>query len=330
MKRREFITLLGGATVAPWPMAARGQQAANVRRVALLMPYPPTDAVFQDRVRVLRDELARLGWTRGRNIQFDERWTGDNMDLIRSHAANIVELKPDVIVASGGRVVPIVLELTRTIPIINPNAGDPIGNERVETIARPGGNFTGFSFWELSVLGKILETLKQIAPSTLRAALIFNPDNPGTARVVASFKAFAGPLVIEPLILPIHRLADIERAFEHYVGAKDVGLVFPPDLTINALRVPVTALVARHGLPAIYSERDLVQSGGLMSYDTDRLELYRRSASYVDRILRGEKPGDLPFQQPTKYQLTINLKTAKALGLTVPNTLLSTADEVIE
>jgi putative tryptophan/tyrosine transport system substrate-binding protein len=329
MRRRDFIAALGGASVT-LPMTARAQQAPRLRRVGILMPFPPTDTEYQSRVGALRQELQRLGWTRGGNIEFDERWTTDNMDLVRANAANLVELKPDVIVALGGRVIPVLMQLTRTIPIIVPGAVDAVGEGFIESLARPGGNVTGFATMEFSVLGKILETLKQIAPATSRVAMIYNPDNPSTVQFRRLFESFAAPLSVQPIIAPIRGIADIERVIKALAEQANGGVFFPPDFTTLALRDEVTALVARHRLPAIYTDRVFVTSGGLVSYDADRTVTFRGAASYVDRVLRGEKPGDLPFQQPTKYQLMINLKTAKTLGLNIPPTLLALADEVIE
>jgi putative tryptophan/tyrosine transport system substrate-binding protein len=329
MQRRQFITLLG-ATAVGWPLAAPAQQGGGMRRIGILMPYPPSDTENQSRVGALRQELQRLGWTRGANIEFDERWTTDNMDLVRANAANLVELKPDVIVAFGGRVIPVLMQLTRTVPIIIPGSSSPVEAGYIKSLARPGGNVTGFATLELSVIGRILETLKQIAPGTSRVAMIYNPDNPAAALFGRPFEEAAGSLAIEPTIAHVHGLADIERVITTVGEQPNGGVFFPPDITTFALRDQVNAILTRHRVPAIYTDRLYVISGGLVSYDADRTDIFRRTASYVDRVLRGEKPGDLPFQQPTKYQLTINLKTAKALGLTVPTTLLATADEVIE
>jgi len=320
--------LLGGAAVT-WPLVAQAQQTPRLRRVGILMPYLPTDTEWQTRVGALRQELQRLGWTRGGNIEFDERWTTDNMDLVRANCANLVELHPDAIVAVGGRVIPVLMQLTPTIPIIIPGATDPVGTGYVQSLARPGGNVTGFANNEFSVIGKMLATLKEIAPGTSRVSMIYNPDNRNAAPVQHQFESFAVPLSVEPIIAPIHGIADIERAIEALAEQPNSGIFFPGDLTTIALRDRVTAIVARHRL-RIYSDRIFVTGGGLVSYDTDRIDIFRRAASYVDRVLRGENPGDLPFQQPTKYQLTINLTTAKALGLTVPLALIARADEVIE
>jgi putative ABC transport system substrate-binding protein len=328
MRRRDIITLLGGA--AGWPLVARAQQGASARRVGFLLAYPPSDAEMQTRVQALQRELLRLGWTKGMNIMFDERWTTDNMELVRASAANLVELKPDVIVTTGGRVIPVVMQMTRAIPIVVPGTGDPVALGWVESLAHPGGNVTGFTMYEYSVFGKMLGMLKQIAPGVSRIAVIYNPDNVSSTVYLRMSEDFARSLALEFVLAPIHGIADLERVLESVAQKGGGGAFFPQDLTTIQLRDQVIALVARHRLPAIYTDRVFVTGGGLMSYDADRLEIYRRTAFYVDRILRGERPGDLPFQQPTKYQLTLNVKTAKAIGLTVPPTLLALADEVIE
>jgi ABC-type uncharacterized transport system substrate-binding protein len=329
VKRRAFITLLGGAAAA-WPLAARAQQPGRVRRVGILMPYPKGDSEHEARVRAFKQELAKLGWTDGANVRFDEHWTTDNMDMVRSHAASVVASNPDIIVTMGGRVVPVFMRLTRSIPMVLPSASDPVAVGYAQSLARPGGNVTGFTALELSILGKSLEILKQIAPATVRVALIYNPDNPNSVVYRRISEAASAPLAIEPIDLPIHGMADIDRAVASLAERGNSGIFFLPDLTISALRDDVVGLVARRRVPAIYSEPFFVKLGGLAFYGADRMEGFRRSAGYVDRILRGEKPGDLPFQQPTKFELAINLKTAKALGLTIPPGLLALADEVIE
>jgi putative ABC transport system substrate-binding protein len=330
MRRREFITLVGGAAGTWQPLAARAQQPERMRRIGILMPYPPSDTEWKSRVDALRQELQRLGWTRGANIEFDERWTTDDMDLVWANAASLVESKPDVIVALGGRVIPVLMQLTRTVPIIIPGTASAVESGYIKSLARPGGNVTGFATMEFSVFGKILETLKQIAPGTSRVAMIYNPDNPNAINFLRLFESSALPLSVQPVVAPIHTIVDIERAIEALAEQPNGGVLFAQDVTVFALHDQVPAIVARHGVPAIYTDRLFVTSGGLVSYDADRTDIFRRTASYVDRILRGEKPGDLPFQQPTKYQLTINLKTAKALGIEVPQALLAGADEVIE
>ena len=328
MRRREFITLLGGAAVA-WPRSARTQQSA-VRRIGILAPYSKGNAEYGAYIAALKQELARLGWTDGRNIQYDERWTTDNMDLVRSNAASLMASKPDVVVAFGGRVIPILLQNSRTIPIVAPGAADPVGVGWVTSLARPGGNLTGFTSFELSLLTKTLETLKQIVPAVARVALIYNSDNPNTVFYRRTFEAAAGPLGITPLDAPIHGFVDIDRIVTGLTQQRDTGVFFAPDITVNALMNEIVALAAQRSVPAVYSDAVFVRNGGLASYGIDRMDLFVRAAGYVDRILRGEKPGDLPFQQPTKYMLTLNLKAAKALGLNIPQSLLATADEVIE
>lgn len=329
MQRREFIALLSGAVVA-WPHAAHAQQSERMRRIGVLMPYPPTNKELQEHVRAFREELRKLGWASGINVQLDERWTGDNMDRIRLAASNLVQLNADVILAIGGRVLPILMELTRSIPIIVPGGSDPVRQGYAESLARPGSNVTGFAIMEPSVIGKMLQTLKEIAPHVARVFIIYNPDNPVGPLFARSFESAAKPLGIEPTIAHIRGLADIERVVATAAAQPDSGIFVPLDLTIGAFTEETVATIARHRLPAVYADRAFVTSGGLVFYGTDRTDLFRRSASYVDRILRGEKVADLPYQQPTKYELVINLKTAKALGLTVPPRLLLTADEVIE
>lgn len=327
MTRRKFITLIGG--VAAWPLASRAQQVDRMRRLGILMPFPKADAGIRAWVQAFRQELARLGWSEGSNVQFDERWSTDNMDLVRADAANLVSLNPDVIVTLGDRVIPILTKLTRSIPIVV-TTSDPIASGAVESLARPGGNVTGFSLIEFSMFGKMLEILKQLAPGVSRVGMMYNPDLPTAAAYIRSFEMFAGQLAVQPINLPIHDIADVERAIASLADQPNGGVLVPPDLTTTSLRTQVSALLIRHRVPAIFTLSAFIAAGGLVSYGPDRLVMFRQSASYVDRILRGEKPGDLPFQQPTIYRLVINLKTAKSLGLTVPDTLLVTADEVIE
>ena len=329
MKRREFITLIGGAAAA-WPLAARAQQGERMRRVGILMPFPKGDPEFEVRVRAFRQELAKLGWTDGGNLQFDERWTADHMDRVWAEAASLIASNPDAVLATGGRVIPVLMQLSRSIPIVVPGVGDPLGVGWVTSLARPGGNVTGFTLFEISILSKSLALLKQIASAITRVALIYNPDNPNTVFYRRTFEAAAGPLAVEPIAVPIHGLADVDRALANLVDRADAGVLFPPDVTTVALRDEIVGLIARRRLPAIYSDPGFMRAGGLASYGPDRIDLYRRSAGYVDRILRGEKPGDLPFQQPTKYQFIVNLKVAKVLGLDLSPALLALADEVIE
>jgi putative ABC transport system substrate-binding protein len=295
-----------------------------------VIPYQKGDAEYETRVRALRQELAKLGWTEGSNIQFDERWTADDMNVVRAETASLMASNPDVVVATGGRVVPLLMQLSRSIPIVVPGVSDPVGVGWVQSLARPGGNITGFTSLEFSMFGKMLETLREIAPATHRVAFIYNPDNPIAVFFQRAFQAAADRLAIAPVVVPIHQPADIDRGMASLAEQHNAAVLIPPDLTLQALREEVVTFAARHRLPAIYADAVFVKVGGLASYGPDRLDIYRRAASYVDRILHGEKPGDLPFQQPTKFELVINLKTAKALGLTVPLTLQAAADEVIE
>lgn len=329
MRRRDFLGAIGGAVVT-WPLATQAQRADRVRRIGILMPFSPDNLEIQGRVRAFREELRKRGWAAGVNAQFDERWTGDNLDLIRSGAKNMVELNPEVILTVGARVVPILMELTRSIPIVIPGGTEPVAQGYVQSLARPGGNVTGFAVTEPSVFGKMLQTLKEIAPALIHVTMIYNPENPTGALIARTFEAAAGPLGIEPTIAHVRGFADIERTLAATAARANGGVIVPLDVTINALMEQTVGAIARHRLPAAYSERIFVTSGGLVYYGTDRTEIYRRSASYVDRILRGENAGDLPYQHPTKYELVINLRSAKALGLTVPPSLLFAADEVIE
>jgi len=328
VRRREFITLLGGA--AAWPLTARAQQAQGMRRIGIVMPFAKGDSEGDSRLRAFKQELEKLGWTDGGNVQFDERWTAGNMDLVRSDAASLMASNPDVVVASGGRVVPVLMRQSRSIPIVVPGGTDPVGVGWAQSLAHPGGNVTGFTAFELPMLGKSLEILKQIAPAIVRVALIYNPDNPNSAHYRRISEAASAPLAIEVIDLPIHDLPDIDRAVASLADRGNSGIFFLPDLTTNALRDDVVGLVGRRRVPAIYSDTFFVKLGGLAFYGPDRMGGFRGAAGYVDRILRGAKPGDLPFQQPTKYELMINLKAAKGLGLELSPAVLSLADEVIE
>ena len=328
MRRREFLGLTG--FLAAWTRVAHAQQPNRTRRVAILMPYPESDQEVQARVAAMRTELRKLGWSEGENLHIDERWATDNLDRLRADAADLVKLGPDVIFITGGRVVPIIQRQTRSIPTMFVGVTDPLGQGYVESLARPGGNITGIASPEYSVVYKLLELLKEIAPNVQRAALVSNPENTSTVFYRRHFETAAPALGVQPVIMPVQRPADIERAFETFAQQPRGGLVFPSDLTLLAHRQIVTALALRHRLPAIYSDRAMVISGGLASYSADRTTMFQRGAVYVDRILRGEQPGDLPVQQPTRYELVINTKSATALGLEIPTGLLARADEVVE
>jgi putative ABC transport system substrate-binding protein len=329
MRRREFITLFGGAAAA-WPLWARAQQLTGPRRVGILLAFPATDRDIQARVAAFRQELGKLGWSEGGNLTIKERWSSDDMDRLRADAAELIAGNSDVILVVGRRAVAVLQQQTRTVPVVFPGIGDPVETGVVASLAKPGGNFTGLTLFEYSMIGKMLELLKEISPGMTHAAMVYNPDNPTTVNMARWFETTARPLNLRATLSPVHTPAEIERAVQACAHEPNGALFFPPDVTVTIHREFVTALVARHRLPSIYSDAAVVAAGGLMSYGSDSLDRFRRAASYVDRILRGEKPGELPVQQPTKYQLVINLKTAKALDLTVPPSLLAIADEVIE
>src|SRR6516165_9283369 len=326
MRRREFITLLSGAAAA-WPLTARGQ--ARARAVGYLMPYPENDEKAQTRVRAFRQELTRLGWSEGRDLRFDVRWTTDNMDRVRAEAADLVRSQPDVIASTGDRVISVLTQLTSSIPIVA-IASELAGSGFVESLSRPGANVTGFSVIEFSVIGKMVETRRELAPSVSRVGMLYNPDNPVTAVYARALATVSAQLGFQPIGQPVHSATDVERAIANLAEQPNGGFITPPDITVIALAKQVTSLAARYRVPAVYSTSLYVQQGGLASYGPDPIGIYQGQASYVNRILRGAKASDLPIQQPTKYQLVINLNTARALGLTIPLTLQYAADEVIE
>jgi putative ABC transport system substrate-binding protein len=330
MRRRDFINLLGGA-VAAWPLAARAQQPARLRRVGFLMNLDPSNTEAQDWLAVFRQSLAQLGWVEGRNIQLDVRWAsgGDRVE-IRRHATDLVAQAPDIIVAGGTADMGPLLETTRTIPIVFLNVADPVGAGFINSMAHPGGNATGFLQFEYTLSGKWLELLKTIAPRVTRAVVLRDADISGGIGQFAVIQSVAPALGIEVSAIGLRDPGEIERAIAAFAGTANGGLVVTASALSVARRNLIIALAARHKLPAVYYRRDFADNGGLISYGYDAATQYRGAATYVDRILNGEKPSDLPVQAPTKYELVVNLKTAKALGLTVPPTLLTLADEVIE
>ena len=326
MRRREFITLLGGAAAA-WPLAASAQQDA--RRIGVLMNLSENDPEAQGLVAAFREGLAQLGWIDGRNVRIDYRWSAGDLDRIRRYAAELVALPPEIILAYGGSTVGPLQQVTRTVPIVFVEVIDPVGAGFVMGLARPGGNTTGFSLFEFGIAGKWLELLKQITPHMTRAVVIRDPSSPGGGGQVGAIQALAPSLRVEVTSVGLRDAGEIERAVTVAREANG-GLIVTvsPLATVN--RELIITLAAQHRVPAVYPLRYFATSGGLISYGPERLEPYRRAASYVDRILKGEKAADLPVQAPTKYELVVNLKTAKALGLEVPATLLARADEVIE
>ena len=329
MTRRELITLLGGA--ASWPLAARAQQPGGMRRIGVLMGSAENDSEAQAWVAAFREALQKLGWTEGRNIRIDTRWASADVEAMQRFARELVALQPDLILSQSTPAVAALLQQTRTIPIVFALIANPVGSGFVASFARPGGNVTGFVTIEGSLGGKWLELLKEIAPRVARVALPFNPATATFAEYYLNpVKAAAASLGVEAIVAPVHDRSELESVIAAQACEPNSGLVVIPDaFTINH-RAEITLLAARHRLPAVYPYRDFTELGGLLSYGFDRLENWRGVAGYVDRILKGEKPADLPVQAPSKYELVLNLKTAKALGLDVPWILQQRADEVIE
>jgi len=328
MRRREFITLVGGA--AAWPLVARAQQADRVRRVGVLMGYAEDDPETQVRLAAFRQRLEKRGWSEGRNVQIDTRFAAASAEMYEPLAKELVGTKPDVILAHTTQVAVALQRESRTIPIVFVNVSDPIGSGIVASLARPGGNFTGVLQYEASVVGKWLAMLKEIAPRLERVALLANPKTSPYDYFLRAAEAAAPSLAIKMVPSPVATAADIERAINSLAAAPNGGLLLPADATIVINRDLIIALAARHKLPAVYPFHFMVAAGGLMSYGIDQVETFRLAASYVDRILRGNKPADLPVQAPAKFETTINLRTAKALDTPVPPGLLVAADEVIE
>ena len=329
--RREFVTLLGGAA-ASWPLAARAQQPDRMRRIGVLMGYAESDLEVQAHIAAFREGLQKLGWTEGRNIQMDTRWAApDDAASMRRFAKELVALQPDVILSNTTPTTTALLQQTLTIPIVFAIVADPIGSGFVASFARPGGNVTGFTFTEPTMAGKWLELLKEIAPRVVRIAMLFNPVSATYADYwLNPFKAAAPSFAVEAIAAPVRDTSELESVIAAQAREPNGGLIAMPDSFTDAHRVEITSLAARYRLPAVYPFRFFAEVGGLLSYGVDRTDNFRRAAAYVDRILKGEKPAELPVQAPTKYELVINLKTAKALGITVPQTVLGRADEVIE
>jgi putative ABC transport system substrate-binding protein len=327
MRRRDFITLLSSASA--WPLAARAQLAERMRRIGVLLPATADDAEFQARLGAFLQGLALSGWIIGRNVGIDTRWSGVNAADIHRHAAELAALAPDVILAHGTPALRPLLEVSRTVPVVFAAGVDPVGAGFVESLARPGGNATGFMSFEYSLSGKWLELLKQIAPGLTRAAVLRGTVGSSTSQF-AVIQALAPLLSVEVTPVNMDTADEIERAVAAFARSPNGGLIVAASVESRLHRNLIITLAARHKLPTVYFDRFLVAAGGLISYGPDYLDLYRRAAGYVDRILKGEKPSNLPVQAPTEYDLVVNLKTAKALGLTMPPSLLTLADEVIE
>ena len=326
MRRRDFISLVGGVTA--WPMAARAQQP--VRRVAVLMPYMADEPIAQARLAAFKQALQQLGWVDGRNLHIDVRWAGGNEDDVRRQAADLAASGPDVILANGSAAAGPLLQVTQTIPVVFAIVPDPVGAGYAESLARPGGNATGFSSSEYGISGKWLELLKQIAPGITRAAVVRDPAISGGIGSFGAIQSVAPSLGVDVTPINVRDAEDIERQIARFARPSDSGLIVTGSALAVHHRDLIITLAAEHTLPTIYFTGLFAAAGGLMSYGPDYLDQFRRGAGYVDRILKGEKPADLPVQAPVKYELIINLKTAKALGLEIPPTVLARADEVIE
>ena len=329
MQRREFITLLGGA--AAWPFGARAQQTERMRRVSILLAYVESDISARQWTKVFGEALQELGWNIGRNIQLDYRWAGPNPDLLRSNAEELVHLSPDVLLAGATPAVIALQHATRSIPIVFANVADPVGQGLIASFARPGGNTTGFGAFDFSMAGKWVQAIKEIAPSVTRIGVIFNPE---TGPFYASFLPFvetaSSRLDVKSVATAIHDSDRIAQTLEKLAEEPNTGVVVLPSVMFTTNREIIITTTARLRLPTVYPFSFFAQSGGLLSYGFDVRDMYKRAAGYVDRILRGAKASDLPAQQPTKFELIVNLKTAKALNLAVPPMLLDRADEVIE
>jgi putative ABC transport system substrate-binding protein len=326
-RRREFITLIGGAALSP--LAARAQQPERMRRIGVLMPTA-NDAEGQARIAAFQRGLAELGWIDGRNVRIDYRWSSADSERMRAFATDLVALAPDVILANGSTPVAALRGATSRIPIVFTQVADPVGSGLVENLARPGANITGFTNFEYAMAGKWLGALKEIAPRVTRVGVLSSPQNPNWRPFMRATETLSAVSGLALSMAPARDAGEIERALAALAGEPDTGLIVLPDPVTGVNREQIVALAAHHRLPAAYPFRFFTVAGGLLSYGIDPAAQFREAASYVDRILRGMRPGDLPVQAPTKFELVINLKTAKALGLTVPPTLLSVADEVIE
>ena len=328
MRRREFVKIIVGAAGA-WPLAASAQQGEPMRRVGILLPYREGDAEGLAVVAAFQEGLRDLGWTVGRNVQFEIRWASGDPDKARSFAKELIGMTPDVIVPSSNLVTTIVQQETRTIPVVFILVGDPIGSGYVASMAQPGGNLTGFAVLENAIAGKWVETLNEIAPQVRRVGFILHPETPANIGLLRAAEA-GTPSGIKLIALGVHNTAEIENAVTGFAAEADGGLIAAPHAVTFANRDVIVGLAARYRLPAVYAFRTFATSGGLISYGTNPMVVWREGASYVDRVLKGAKPAELPAQFPTKYELVINLKTAKALGLTVPPLMLGRADDVIE
>lgn len=329
MRRREFITLLGGSAIA-WPLAARAQQPERMRRVGVLMGYPEGDKQAQAGVSALRKGLQNLGWIEGQNMHSDYRWAGPDPEKARTYAKELAGMLPDVIVSSTNQVTAIVQHETRTIPIVFAFVGDPVGSGFVQSLSRPGGNLTGFANFENSIGSKWLELLRELAPKAKRVGFIYCPSAAPNVGFFHAAQTAAPASGVALIPLPVNDAIDIERGVTAFAAEPDGGLIVAPHAVTLGNRDLIEGLALKYRLPAVYSDRYFADSGGLVSFGNNTPDLFMRAASYIDRILKGAKPAELPVQLPTKFELIVNLKAAKAIGLSVPPTILSRADDVIE
>jgi putative ABC transport system substrate-binding protein len=327
--RRKFFALFGG--VIAWPLATRAQQGGSVQRIGVLIPFAEGDTESQARLKAFEHELHKLGYAEGRNLRIDRRFAGGEPDRLRAFAKALVDLQPDAILSHSTPATAALLQQTRSIPIVFANLSDPVGSGFIESLAHPGGNATGFTNFEDSLIGKWLELLKEVAPHTMRVGLIYNPDTaPQADYYLRLFEPAAGALGVQPIRARVGHVTEIEAAMIALSRETNGGLVVMPDNFTNVHRKLIISLAARHRVPTIYPYRYMAADGGLLAYGVDQTDAYRRAASYIDRILRGERPANLPVQAPTRFELIVNLKTAKSLGIEIPPTVLGRADEVIE
>ena len=329
MRRREFITAIAGSAAA-WPLAAHAQQPKQMQRIGVLMNRAADDPDGQARLAAFKQNLQRLGWTDGSNVRIDTRWGEDDVERERRYAAELLALAPDVILASGTLSVAPLQRISRTLPIVFVGVVDPVGGGIVDNLARPGGNVTGFLVFEYSLGGKWLDLLRHVAPGVTRVAVLRDPDIPAGTAMFGVIQSAAQSVGLEVRPVGMRDAGEIERAVTDFARPSNGGLIVTTGASVSVHRDLIVTLAVKHKLPAVYAYRFMVAAGGLMSYSPDQMDEFRRAAVYVDRILKGEKPGDLPVQAPTKYELLINLKTAKALGLAVPPALLAQANEIIE
>ncbi len=329
MRRRDFVKVIAGSATV-WPLALRAQQLDQIRLIAVLFYWSSSNREGQAGLAAFEKALQEAGWTDGVNVRFDVRWSEENAEHIRKYAAELVSLTPDVILANATPSATALQSLTHTVPVVFVTVSDPVGAGIIKSVARPGGNITGFMNFEYSLSGKWLELLKQVVPSLARAAVLRDAFNPAAIGQFSAIQAAAQPLTIELTAVNVRDASEMERALSNFARLPNVGLIVTPTAGQSLHRDLIVALATKLKLPAVYADPELAAAGGLIAYGPDRIDEFRRAAVYVDRILKGEKPGDLPVQAPTKYALGVNAKTAKVIGLTIPPSLLATADQVIE